>query len=307
MSTIKSDDSNITINASGSGRDIKFQANGVEKASISSAGAFTSTTIDATKLTGNLPAISGASLTNLPAASQLDHSGTKKFEATASGVKLTGTAGTSPILELNNADTEDNDTGRETSLRFTGNRSGGEDVINAQVSGHHDGSADDDKGLMLFYTNNGSGLQEAMRINSSGIVTKANNPAFAARYSSATTGNWNGEWFIPNNTNSFGCNVGGHYNGSNGRFVAPVAGSYFFSMNIRQDDRTGAYWYIDLYLNGTFRHRALNDADNSYDQLSLSGVIPMAANDYVQARINTVGDTSSTVHDESSFSGFLIG
>jgi hypothetical protein len=37
----------------------------VEKASISSAGAFTSTTIDATALTGNLPAISGASLTGI--------------------------------------------------------------------------------------------------------------------------------------------------------------------------------------------------------------------------------------------------
>ena len=34
---------------------------------VTSAGAFTSTTIDATKLTGNLPAISGASLTNLDA------------------------------------------------------------------------------------------------------------------------------------------------------------------------------------------------------------------------------------------------
>ena len=67
MSTIKSSDEHLTINADGSGKDIKFQANGVEKASISSAGAFTSTTIDATKLTGNLPAISGASLTNLPA------------------------------------------------------------------------------------------------------------------------------------------------------------------------------------------------------------------------------------------------
>jgi len=65
MSTIKSDDSNITINASGSGRDIKFQANGVEKASISSAGAFTSTTIDATKLTGALPAIDGSNLTGV--------------------------------------------------------------------------------------------------------------------------------------------------------------------------------------------------------------------------------------------------
>ena len=65
MSTIKSSDEHLTLNADGSSKDIKFQANGVEKASISSAGAFTSTTIDATALTGNLPAISGASLTGL--------------------------------------------------------------------------------------------------------------------------------------------------------------------------------------------------------------------------------------------------
>jgi hypothetical protein len=66
MSTIKSSDEHLTLNADGSSKDIKFQANGVEKASISSAGAFTSTTIDATALTGDLPAISGASLTGLP-------------------------------------------------------------------------------------------------------------------------------------------------------------------------------------------------------------------------------------------------
>ena len=66
MSTIQSSAEHLTLNADGSGKDIKFQANGVEKASISSAGAFTSTTIDATKLTGDLPAISAASLTNVP-------------------------------------------------------------------------------------------------------------------------------------------------------------------------------------------------------------------------------------------------
>jgi hypothetical protein len=65
MSIIKSQDENLTLNAHGSGNDIKFQSNGVEKASISSAGAFTSTTIDATALTGNLPAISGAALTGV--------------------------------------------------------------------------------------------------------------------------------------------------------------------------------------------------------------------------------------------------
>jgi len=65
MSTIKSSSEHLTLNADGASKDIKFQANGVEKASISSTGAFTSTTIDATKLTGNLPAIDGSSLTGV--------------------------------------------------------------------------------------------------------------------------------------------------------------------------------------------------------------------------------------------------
>jgi len=65
MSTIKSSSEHLTLNADGASKDIKFQANGVEKASISSAGAFTSTTIDATALTGALPAIDGSSLTGI--------------------------------------------------------------------------------------------------------------------------------------------------------------------------------------------------------------------------------------------------
>ena len=55
MSTIKSSDEHLILNADGSNKSVKFQANGVEKASISSSGAFTSTTIDATKLTGTIP------------------------------------------------------------------------------------------------------------------------------------------------------------------------------------------------------------------------------------------------------------
>jgi len=71
MSTIESNVDHLIFNADGASKDIKFQANGVEKASISSAGAFTSTSIDATKLTGALPAISGAALTNLPGGGKL--------------------------------------------------------------------------------------------------------------------------------------------------------------------------------------------------------------------------------------------
>ena len=76
MSTIKSSNEHLTFNADGSGKEVRFQANGTQKASISSAGAFTSTTIDATVLTGDvpsasfpdtLPAKSGANLTALNA------------------------------------------------------------------------------------------------------------------------------------------------------------------------------------------------------------------------------------------------
>ena len=66
MSTVTSSNEHLTFNADGSSKNILFQANGTQKASISSAGLFTSTTIDATVLTGTLPAISGANLTNLP-------------------------------------------------------------------------------------------------------------------------------------------------------------------------------------------------------------------------------------------------
>jgi len=65
MSSIASNAEDLILNADGGSSTVKFKIDGTEKASISSAGAFTSTTIDATKLTGNLPAISGAALTGI--------------------------------------------------------------------------------------------------------------------------------------------------------------------------------------------------------------------------------------------------
>ena len=83
---------------------------------------------------------------------------------------MNGLTGTSPILHLVNNDTEDVNTGRESSVRFNGFRSGGEAVINSQISGNHTSSADDDKGGLFFYTNGGAGLGERMRITSNEII-----------------------------------------------------------------------------------------------------------------------------------------
>ena len=98
MSTIKSSDEHLTLNADGTSKDIKFQANGVEKASISSAGAFTSTTIDATKLTGDLPAISGANLTGVGVAGI--SSSADATAITISSAEKVGIGETSPTTHL---------------------------------------------------------------------------------------------------------------------------------------------------------------------------------------------------------------
>jgi len=94
MSTIKSSSEHLTLNADGASKDIKFQANGVEKASISSAGAFTSTTIDATKLTGNLPAIDGSSLTGISGGGKV----LQVVQGTIGGTTTVSTSGTDTYI-----------------------------------------------------------------------------------------------------------------------------------------------------------------------------------------------------------------
>jgi len=54
MSSIGTNSEDLVLNADGSSSEIKLKIDGTEKASISSAGAFTSTTIDATALTGTI-------------------------------------------------------------------------------------------------------------------------------------------------------------------------------------------------------------------------------------------------------------
>ena len=165
MSTIKSSNEHLTLNADGSSKDIKFQANGVEKASISSSGAFTSTTIDATKLTGDLPAISGANLTGV---------GVSGITSTADSTAITiDSAEQVSISNSNNGNNTVhikalNAAGDEANLRLSGNVSGGgmgagevagslqyfnnTDHI-ASISGMRDGG---NEGQLSFKTRGGS-------------------------------------------------------------------------------------------------------------------------------------------------------
>jgi hypothetical protein len=154
MSTIKSSDEHLTLNADGSSKDIKFQANGVEKASISSAGAFTSTTIDATKLTGDLPAISGAALTGLSASDAT--------KLPLAGGTMTGDLilGDGIKLEIGSATGGDLRLYHESNNSYVNNQGSGDLLIRGNdvkiqdsSSGHNMGVFIEDGGVELYHNN----------------------------------------------------------------------------------------------------------------------------------------------------------
>lgn len=72
-------------------------------------------------------------------------------------------------LKLKNTTHEDTDGGRESKITFQGEQSGGEQSVLAQIQASHDGASDDEKGDLIFRTNDGSdgtSPTEAMRIES---------------------------------------------------------------------------------------------------------------------------------------------
>ena len=76
---------------------------------------------------------------------------------------------TTPELILKNTSEEDTEGGREGKITFKGEQSGGEESTLAQIESAHDGTSDDQKGDLIFKTNDGSdgaSPTEAMRIDS---------------------------------------------------------------------------------------------------------------------------------------------
>jgi len=76
-------------------------------------------------------------------------------------------------LTLQNTTEEDTDGGRESTIIFKGEQSGGEISTLAEIEAAHDGTADDEKGDLIFRTNDGadgSAPTERLRIKSDGHI-----------------------------------------------------------------------------------------------------------------------------------------
>ena len=88
---------------------------------------------------------------------------------TTASVSVSGD--TTATLSLKNNTHEDTDGGRESTVIFQGEQSGGEISTLAEIEASHDGTSDDEKGDLIFRTNDGSdgtSPTESIRIDSGG-------------------------------------------------------------------------------------------------------------------------------------------
>ena len=100
--------------------------------------------------------------------------GAKVGTVTANAADIKGdisSTDTSPDFTLKNTTQEDTDGGRESTITFKGEQSGGEESTLAEIRASHDGTSDDEKGDLIFKTNDGSdgaSPTERVRIDSNG-------------------------------------------------------------------------------------------------------------------------------------------
>jgi hypothetical protein len=154
---------------------------------------------------------------------------------------------------------------------------------------------------------NGGGLVEAFRIDTEHRITKPKTPHFAAN-ASPTIGS-SSDLYVARSFGNVPHNVGSHYNNSNGRFTAPIAGTYLFGSALwcsNSDQNSGQHLLV-FRKNGSESGFGCNHRTYQ-NQLHATMCITLAANDYVTTGFASgSGGSVQGSTPRNYFWGYLVG
>ena len=204
--------------------------------------------------------------------------------------------------------------GASISLRNTNSANNGKTELQFQDPGSNvyakiegtslsDGS---NNGEIRFYTASATqGATERLKISQEGYITKSAHPCFDVVKSNANVSS--GNYILYNTLN---VNNGNHYDSSNGRFTAPVAGFYFFAYGTIKNN-TNSVTRLHIHKNGSQiyghgRHLRMDSGQNYGDNGAMTIVVSLAVNDYIQIKVEE-GEAYGSTREYCYFNGFLIG
>jgi hypothetical protein len=180
--------------------------------------------------------------------------------------------------------------------------------INIESNSQTTMSYDDGAPLVIGTASNPSthvGFTERMRIDSAGRVTMPYQPAFHAY----DGGDKTSDGIVVFSTAS--TNISNSYNTSNGRFTAPVGGTYKFSARIMKIATSGSST-VDFH----FRKNGVQIVNNLYDLSATSGqhssgtinyIVTLSSGDYVEVYTASTTSTNKVHAGHREFTGFLVG
>ena len=288
---------------------LTFETGGSERLRIKSDGKVGIGTDNPTQIFNicgtNVKPVIGHRTEHTPLYSSYNGQNNTSLEITSSGTG-TNVAG----LTINNPTTSVGTSYKTISFSCSGTSSAEKRA--AIISSNHDADGSSSlKGNFYVSTNNGSGLQQNLQINHDGYVTKPNQPSFAVYRNQQS-------WTIADggkmNFNTARHNIGNHYNLSNGRFIAPVTGSYQLNFySILQGNYTNGYIQLKVNNNriyGGDTHFTISNNSGSWHNVSYSQVVYLTASQYVEIYSFTGTGSGNVVwhgNNWGCFSGYLIG
>ena len=158
-----------------------------------------------------------------------------------------------------------------------------------------------DGGFQLHTRHGGSGTDvNALEISNKGYVLKPQHPYFKANLASGVR--ITGTGYV-----TFGAvvhNNGSHYDSSNGRFTAPIAGLYWFSCKINGYNRID----FTIRVNGNIVEKGQynTDSDNvGWWSNQLTTITYMTAGQYAQVHVNSLAQNGDP-DTWNTFMGYLV-
>ena len=163
-----------------------------------------------------------------------------------------------------------------------------------RISYHHNGD-------YFRFDTSGS---ERLRIDTNGFVTTPSQPSFRATKSGSSFNTGGGVVVWDQNQH----NTGSNYNTSNGRFTAPVNGTYIFHYYSIYTGNSGNDLF-DFRKNGSVfagsrMHFTSGSVGGSWDNVTNTQILTLSANDYVDIYASDQGLHGG---DWSHFCGHLLG
>ena len=150
-------------------------------------------------------------------------------------------------------------------------------------------------------------MQRNMQVTSAGYVLKPNNPSFHVGNPNVAGGSSGQVWRC--NANAIYSNVGSHYDNSNGRFTAPITGTYFF---FHWGMSSGSGQTCDIYSRKNGSRDQLGTSYNhpsggQHDQFGCSYIRYLTTGDYVDVYTANGGVYNNSDGRHGGWGGWLIG